>query len=364
MITTDKPRTIEFEAEKEKYYSLQCFADGPRYEFYSIVKKYTEGGVKQEMKETPKIASGIRRVDFGFKADTKITEVEYVVTYTNQIIVNFNTPQASEGILKVEYYDPEGNKRELSASGNIPVGSTDLILTLTPTDPTKTPTVKYSDARSTEKTLELIKTGNSYRGTIEVKNEDLIEVNITISFGRDEVLITFIPPSETNGTLKITYKEDGEDRTLTTTGNVLRGTELHLTVTKKDENKKLIVNAKKEGEEAKPITMTQDETKAFVGSVMANSPLTLTFRFEEDTYVDDALLASIAVYPTPFTDRLYITSSEDKAHFELFNGKGQLLERGKIENGQYALSTSELPAGLYLVVVSLEGRSRTFRVVK
>ena len=233
VIEIAQPKTIEFEAEKAKVYSLQCFADGPKYEFYSIVKKYTEDGVKKEIKETPKIASGIHRVDFGFKTDTKITEVEYVVTYTDQIIVNFNTPKVIEGTLKVEYYDPENNKKELSASGNIPVGSTELILTLTPADPTRTPTVKYNDKQGTAKSLELTKVGNSYKGTIKVKEEDLIEVNITISFGLDEVLVTFIAPSEKDGTLKITYKNGEKEETLATTGKVLRGTELQLRIAKR-----------------------------------------------------------------------------------------------------------------------------------
>jgi len=365
VVATDQPKTVEFEAEKTKFYSLQCFAEGPKYEFYSVVKKYTEDGVKKEIKETPKIASGIHRVDFGFKTDTKITEVEYVVTYTDQIIVNFNTPKVIEGTLKVEYYDPENNKKELSASGNIPVGSTELILTLAPADPTRTPTVKYNDKQGTAKSLELTKVGNSYKGTIKVKEEDLIEVNITISFGLDEVLITFIAPSEKDGTLKITYKNGEKEETLATTGKVLRGTELQLTVTKKDEKKTLVVNAKKEGEEAKPITMTQNEKKEWVGKIVADAPLTLTIRFEgEETDVTEALFANVAVYPTPFTDRLCIYSPEGEAHFELFNVQGILLHSGEVRNGEYVLSTSQLPAGVYFVVVTREGQRRTFNLMK
>ena len=366
VVSTDTPKTLTLEAEKGKYYSLQCFADGDKkYEFYSIVKKYTEDGVKKEIKETPKMASGIHRIDFGFKTDTKITEVEYVVTYTDQIIVNFNTPKVIEGTLKVEYYDPENNKKELSASGNIPVGSTELILTLTPADPTRTPTVKYNDKQGTAKSLELTKVGDSYKGTIKVKEEDLIEVNITISFGLDEVLVTFIPPSEKDGTLKITYKDGEKEETLATTGKVLRGTELQLTVTKKDEKKKLVVNAKKEGEEAKPISMTENEKKEWVGKIVADAPLTLTLRFEGDeTDVTEALFANVAVYPTPFTDRLCIYSPEGEAHFELFNVQGILLHSGEVRNGEYVLSTSQLPAGAYFVVVTREGQRRTFNLMK
>ena len=366
VVSTDTPKTLTLEAEKGKYYSLQCFADGDKkYEFYSIVKKYTEDGVKKEIKETPKIASGIHRVDFGFKTDTKITEVEYVVTYTNRIRIAFNTPNATEGTLKVEYIDAEGTTKELAAPGDIPVGSTDLILTLTPVDASHTPTAKYSDLRGTNKTIELTKTGNSFKGTIKVKEEDLIEVTITVSFGLDQVLVTFIPPSEKDGTLKIVYQNEGKEVELTTTGNVIRGTELQLTVTKKDEKKKLVVNAKKEGEEAKPISMTENEKKEWVGKIVADAPLTLTLRFEGDeTDVTEALFANVAVYPTPFTDRLCIYSPEGEAHFELFNVQGILLHSGEVRNGEYVLSTSQLPAGAYFVVVTREGQRRTFNLMK
>ena len=368
VVSTDTPKTLTLEAEKGKYYSLQCFADGDKkYEFYSIVKKYTEDGKIKEEIVTPRVvaATGMRRVDFGFKTDTKITEVEYVVTYTNRIRIAFNTPNATEGTLKVEYIDAEGTTKELAAPGDIPVGSTDLILTLTPVDASHTPTAKYNDLRGTNKTIELTKTGNSFKGTIKVKEEDLIEVTITVSFGLDQVLVTFIPPSEKDGTLKITYKDGEKEETLATTGKVLRGTELQLTVTKKDEKKKLVVNAKKEGEEAKPISMTENEKKEWVGKIVADAPLTLTLRFEGDeTDVTEALFANVAVYPTPFTDRLCIYSPEGEAHFELFNVQGILLHSGEVRNGEYVLSTSQLPAGAYFVVVTREGQRRTFNLMK
>ena len=80
--------------------------------------------------------------------------------------------------------------------------------------------------------------------------------------------------------------------------------------------------------------------------------------------VDDALLAGVTVAPNPFTNQLRILGNGLTGEYALLNVQGQVLRSGCLDAMETTVATEELPAGLYLLRLSVEGATRTLRVVK
>lgn len=83
--------------------------------------------------------------------------------------------------------------------------------------------------------------------------------------------------------------------------------------------------------------------------------------------IDDALLATISMYPNPATSEitLSIGNTTDKASYSLYNTFGQLLQQGEVTNNK-VLSVSNYTTGIYFVVVknSVTNIESTLRFIK
>ena len=82
--------------------------------------------------------------------------------------------------------------------------------------------------------------------------------------------------------------------------------------------------------------------------------------------VEDAVLASLAVAPNPFTSQLRIENPEGvSVRYELVNGSGLVVRSGAFVASEVIVDTEVLPAGLYFVRVEAQnGAKRVVKVVK
>lgn len=367
-----------FEATEGKYYVLFVFPDnsaGKWFELESLLRKDIEKGEEKTKYERPsEKGDGYITKPWGFKVGTEITKAEYVVTFTNQIKLTYTPPTAEKATLHLEYEDHDATKHTVDAPGNIPRSAKKLMIRITPVSGYR-PVIKYTNAVSAiqsnpEVTLTLQKTDETYTGDINLK--DLISLTLEISLEADECLVTFVPPSSELATLKLTYKlGSGEEKELKTTGNVPRNTQLNMSVTLKASNKTLHVASKKDGQQNTSITMTPKANNEFTGSVLIDVPLTLYFRLEDKAPEEEV---PAAVIDNPHSEvRLYHNAAEDvlrvfglqqSVHYELFNLQGLLVGRGTIPEGANSLSTYNLSAVFYFLVLESETERRVLSFVK
>ena len=82
--------------------------------------------------------------------------------------------------------------------------------------------------------------------------------------------------------------------------------------------------------------------------------------------VEDAVLASLAVAPNPFTTLLRIENPEGvEARYELVNASGLVVRTGAFSATEMFIYTKALPAGLYFVRIEVQnGAKRVVKVVK
>lgn len=103
-------------------------------------------------------------------------------------------------------------------------------------------------------------------------------------------------------------------------------------------------------------------TKQF--TVTGDVTVTAEFAKEKPEAVNEALFAGIALAPNPFGSELHILGNGLTGEYALLNLQGQVLRSGRLDAMETTVITEELPAGLYLLRLSVEGATRTLRVVK
>ena len=81
--------------------------------------------------------------------------------------------------------------------------------------------------------------------------------------------------------------------------------------------------------------------------------------------VEDNAFAAVSVYPNPFADKLIVNEVAEASRVTLVNAQGVVL-RSVAVNGanQIALDVTDVPAGIYMVVVENGAARRAFKVVK
>ena len=83
------------------------------------------------------------------------------------------------------------------------------------------------------------------------------------------------------------------------------------------------------------------------------------------TAVEDAVFASVIVSPNPFDTQLRISNGDVRGKYALYNTQGVVVAFGALEGAETHISTSSLPAGMYLLRLTAEkGATKTFTVVK
>jgi Secretion system C-terminal sorting domain len=74
---------------------------------------------------------------------------------------------------------------------------------------------------------------------------------------------------------------------------------------------------------------------------------------------------TISVYPNPFKDNVMIETNLKGAHtIGLFDVAGRLLQRHNVNQSSLQLSTSDLPSGVYTIVVTSNTFKQIFKIVK
>ena len=75
------------------------------------------------------------------------------------------------------------------------------------------------------------------------------------------------------------------------------------------------------------------------------------------------MFAGVVVAPNPFASVLVVKAAFD-GRYELLNVQGVVLRAGELRGTETQVETAELNAGLYLLRISTNGASKTFKVVK
>lgn len=71
------------------------------------------------------------------------------------------------------------------------------------------------------------------------------------------------------------------------------------------------------------------------------------------------------LYPNPAKDLLYINGLQSiSGCFEIYNGMGQLMQRGQWERGLSEISLASMPSGVYFIKINAEGVNKVQRFVK
>ena len=98
---------------------------------------------------------------------------------------------------------------------------------------------------------------------------------------------------------------------------------------------------------------------------MGNKEATLVVTLKDGTAVEDNAFAAVNVYPNPFAGKLVVNEVAEAGRVTLVNAQGVVL-RSVAVNGanQVELDVTDVPAGIYMVVVENGAARRAFKVVK
>ena len=78
----------------------------------------------------------------------------------------------------------------------------------------------------------------------------------------------------------------------------------------------------------------------------------------------DVVASQFSVYPNPVDDILYITTPTANYAIEIYNLQGQLISNLPVSSGSQTLDYSKYASGIYLMKLTSEKTSKTFKIVK
>jgi len=78
----------------------------------------------------------------------------------------------------------------------------------------------------------------------------------------------------------------------------------------------------------------------------------------------DVIESQFSVYPNPVDDILYITTPTANYTIEIYNLQGQLISNLPVSSGSQTLDYSNYASGIYLMKLTSEKASKTFKIVK
>lgn len=81
-----------------------------------------------------------------------------------------------------------------------------------------------------------------------------------------------------------------------------------------------------------------------------------TFNLIDNTGLDNVVSQSLEVYPNPATDKLYLSNTDDKTDYTIYDITGQKL----LQQVSYPINVAELPTGIYII----EANGKKARFVK
>ena len=213
----------------------------------------------------------------------------------------------------------------------------------------------------------------------EVESVKLGETDATPKEGKYEVAM---PAAD--ATLTVKLKDKGEaPKTHKLTIAKVEGATVTVTVDGKAvanegqvaEGSKLVVDVKVTDTKKEVASVKLGETAATLKDgkyevlmPKADATLTVTLKAKgtpKPGAVEDNAFAAVSVYPNPFADMLTVNEVAEASRVTLVNAQGVVL-RSVAVNGanQIALDVTDVPAGIYMVVVENGAARRAFKVVK
>ena len=87
---------------------------------------------------------------------------------------------------------------------------------------------------------------------------------------------------------------------------------------------------------------------------------------ETETNVEDNQNIGVNIFPNPFTGdiRVVMTETFRTASIRIIDAAGAVLHTQTLTNADETLNLGHLPAGVYLFLMEIDGKSKTVRVVK
>jgi len=112
-----------------------------------------------------------------------------------------------------------------------------------------------------------------------------------------------------------------------------------------------------------PTTITATSTYTVTAT---NSGGTASFgviiTVDEELKVDGNTFATLAIYPNPFTENVYLKGINADVNYTLFSVEGKFIKQGTPTNSMIALP--DLPNGMYLLQLSSENKTKTVKMIK
>jgi hypothetical protein len=72
----------------------------------------------------------------------------------------------------------------------------------------------------------------------------------------------------------------------------------------------------------------------------------------------------INIYPNPFVDKINITGIKNDIRVSLTNSIGEVIKESIVTDSESFLSIEMLPPGLYFLTLQMDGRIRTFKMMR
>ncbi len=229
------------------------------------------------------------------------------------------------------------------------------------------------------------KVPNGEKVTLEItqlpKGMLVEKVTITTTKGDEPVTLTelkgeFVMPNEAATLTVVLMVDEGNLITVTDGGakvKIMNGTTEVTSTTKVKAETDLVITVtnvpeKKEIESVKfnnaPLTPEADKSYKVKMSATA-ATLVVTLKDKTPQAVEDVVFAGVVVAPNPFAAQLRIVGNGVMGRYALLNTQGQVLVAGELNATETEVAAAEnIPAGLYLLRLSANGVSKTFKVVK
>lgn len=127
-----------------------------------------------------------------------------------------------------------------------------------------------------------------------------------------------------------------------------------------------------------PTTAQWAEATVSLNNFIGPDPIMIRFNYTSNggnnLYIDEVRTAVTVgmeenangitrIYPNPATDMIHVEYTGDYAQWNMTSLEGRMISQGELNNGNGTIDVSSLPAGLYMIQLTNNGRTTTERVV-
>ncbi|AXG70642.1 ELWxxDGT repeat protein [Kordia sp. SMS9] len=73
---------------------------------------------------------------------------------------------------------------------------------------------------------------------------------------------------------------------------------------------------------------------------------------------------TIAMYPNPASHHIHFTNISNASNYRIYNTLGSLIQQGNLQNAEKSIDVSAIAAGMYVVEITMNTQSKTFKLLK